>query len=190
MGRVGAPVVVENVVLLVLAARDDLGGASGQLVLNLVDDRDNERSNELEDEDGQLLLQLLNNLGQNRDLGNGLRDVLEKLVMKLDDGHDLLEDVADVGGKLLGIPRRHAHVLHLGRLGVVLQVINLVLLIAQQAIGNLVEQVAEDAGVIVAALLQCSLKILNLALRHLIRHCSFVSSQRHRKDGGKTYLHQ
>jgi hypothetical protein len=60
--RIGAPVVVEHNVLLIFAAFDNLHRSRRQLVLDLIDDRDNERGNDREHKDGQLLLELLNEL--------------------------------------------------------------------------------------------------------------------------------
>ena len=56
VGGVGRAVVVEDNVLLVLAALDNLGSSSGKLVLDLFDDRDDKRRNDGEDKAGQLLL--------------------------------------------------------------------------------------------------------------------------------------
>ena len=173
MSRVSGVVVFKDVVLLVLGAVNDLGRASRQLVLDLRDHGEDKGANDLEDKEGHLLLQLRNDLGEDGDLGDGLREVLEELIVEFDGGHDLAEDLANVFGKLLGFPRRHGHVLHLGSLSAALEVVHLGLLVllAKQAVGDLVEQVAKKAGVVVLALRESSLQVLDLALDHLIRHC-------------------
>lgn len=51
MSRVRAVVVIEDDVLLVLAALNDLGRSSPQFILDLVDDRDDKGGNDGEDED-------------------------------------------------------------------------------------------------------------------------------------------
>ncbi|EPE06016.1 hypothetical protein F503_02845 [Ophiostoma piceae UAMH 11346] len=171
VGGVRAVVVVEDNELLGLAALDDLRGARGQLGLDLLDDRHDKGSNNREDKDGQLVLELLNHLRQHGDLLDGLGDVLQNLVMVRDGGHDLVEDVLDVAGKLLGLARRHAHLLHLGSSGVALDVVHLLLLVAaaKDAVGNHVEQLRQHAGVGILALLQRALELLDLVLGQLVR---------------------
>ena len=169
MGRVGAVVILENDVLLVPGAVDDLGGTSGKLVLDLVDKRNHDRSNDLEDEKRELLLELLDDLGEDGDLLDSLRYGLEEIVVELDDRHNLTEDLLDVESKLLGLPGGHAHVLKLRVGSVFLDLVKLVLLVAaNQAIGDLVQKVAKKAGIAVAAGLKGSLEILDFALGHLI----------------------
>lgn len=169
VGRIGGLVVLKDDVLLVLAALDDLGGTGRKLVLNLVNDRDDERSNDGEDPERELLLELLDNLVEDGDLLDGARNSLEDVVVELDGGADVGKHVADVLGELLGIFRRDAHVLHLGSSRVLLDLVHLVLLVAtKNAIGDLVQEVAEVAGVLVAVLLEGALEVLELALGQLV----------------------
>lgn len=61
-------VLLEDNVLLVLAALNDLVGASLELSTKLADQGHNEGCHDREDELGKLLLKLLNDLGKNGDL--------------------------------------------------------------------------------------------------------------------------
>lgn len=61
---IGGVVVVEHNVLFLVATLDDLVGSSAKLVLDLVNDGDHERSNDREDKDAELFLELLYDLGQ------------------------------------------------------------------------------------------------------------------------------
>ena len=72
MSRVSGSIIIEYNVLLILAALNDLIGTGAELVLDLVDDGHNEWSNDGEDEDRKLLLELLNDLGEDWDLIDGL----------------------------------------------------------------------------------------------------------------------
>jgi hypothetical protein len=176
VSRVTGVVVFKDDVLLVLGAVNDLGRASRQLVLDLRNHGEDKGTDDLEDKEGHLLLKLLDDLGEDGDLGDGLREVLEELIVEFDGRHDLPEDLANVFGKLLGLSRRHGHVLHLGSLGVALEVVQLglLVLVTKQAVGDLVEQVAKKAEVVVLALLESSLQVLDLALDHLIGHCHLL----------------
>lgn len=111
VGRVGRAVVSEDDVLLLLAALYDLSRSSPQFILDLVDDRNDEGSNDGKDENRQLLLKLLNDLGQDGDFVNGLGNTLHDIVVQLDGWHDLLEDLLDVESVLLRLPGGNAHVL-------------------------------------------------------------------------------
>ena len=171
MGRVVAAIVAEDDVLLVLAALDDLRGAGSQLALDLVDDGDDKGGDDGEDKDGQLVLDLLDELGQDGDLLDGFGDLHDNLVVELDDGHDLLEDLLDVAGKLLGLARRDTHVLHLGRVRVVLNVVHLLLVpAAQDAIRDLVQEILKKAGILRLAVLQGALELLDLVLGQFVGH--------------------
>ena len=63
MGGIGGAGVVKDNVLLIHAALDDLLRSSLEFGSDLMDNGDDERSNEREDEHGELLLQLFENLG-------------------------------------------------------------------------------------------------------------------------------
>ena len=177
MGRVGGSVVFKDNVLLVLAALDNLIGTGAELVLDLVDDRDDEGGNDGEDKNRELLFELLENLWQDGNLVNGLGDALNNFIMELDGGHDLLEDALDVLRVLLGLTWRNLHLLHLSGASVVLDVVHLLLLVvaSKETIGDFVKEVSEDAGVLVLALLECALELLNLVLSQLIGHWCPVS---------------
>lgn len=171
MGRIGAVVVLKDDVLLVLAALNDLGGTGGKLVLDLLQHRKDKRRDNLEHEERQLLLELLENLGQDGHLRDLLGQVLEQLVVELDGRHDLAEHLAHVVGQLLGFLGRNGQVLHLGRLGVLLQLVDLVLigLAAEDAVGDLVEELAQKAGVRLLAVDEGAFEVRELALDHLVR---------------------
>lgn len=172
MSRVGGLVIVKDDMLLVVARLNDLVGAGAQFVLDLADDWHNEGCNQREHKDRKLVLELLNDLGQDGDLLDLLRDLLDNLIVELNRRHYLLEDVLDVQGILLRVPRRDGRLLHLRRVCVALQLLHLALLVvaAKQARGDLVEQVAQDAGVPLRALLQRALKLLNFVLGQLVGH--------------------
>ncbi|KAI6761460.1 hypothetical protein HG531_002013 [Fusarium graminearum] len=133
-------VIVKDDVLLALTACDDLIGTGLELVADLLDERNDERSNNGEDEDGKLLLQLLNDLGQDRNSLHGGGDALHDVVMELNSRHDLLKDILDVLSELLRVTRRNSGVLHLSSSGAVLEFVNSVtlVLVTEDAIGDLV----------------------------------------------------
>lgn len=141
MGRIGARIIAENNVLLTFAALDNLAGASLQFAANLANQGHNEGSNDGKDEFGELLLQLLYNLGQNGDLANGGVNTLHDVVMKLDNGHDLSKNVLNIDGEFFGVTRRDGCVFNLSGISVGLNLINplSLVLIAEDAVGNLVE---------------------------------------------------
>ena len=169
VGGVCAPVVVEDDVLLVLAALDDLGRSSAELVLDLLEDGDDKRRHDGERPDRHLFFELLNNLGKDGDLLNGRADVLHELVVELNGGHDLPIYVLAILGKLLRIPWRNGSVLHLRVGGVILDIVHLSLLVtAKKAIWDLVEQVLDDASVVLSVVLQRALELVDLALGQFV----------------------
>lgn len=167
---VGRSIIVENDVLLTLTARDNLFRTSLELIADLVNERNDERSNDGEDEDRELLLQLLDDLGQHGDSLHSARNALHDVVVELNSGHDLLKDILDVLSELLGVARRDACVLHLSSSSVVLEFINSVtlVLITKNAIRDLIQQIAKHAGVGFGTLLESALKLLNLVLGQLV----------------------
>lgn len=167
---------MEDNVLLSLAALNDFIGASLELVANLPDEGNDERGNEAEDENSKLLLQLLNNLRQNGDLLESIRNALHDIVMEFNGGHDLLESLLDVESELLRLSGRDGHVLHLGSRGIVLKLIDLItlMLISKNAVGDLVKQISEQASVRLASLLKGTLKLLNFILSELVRNCEHL----------------
>jgi hypothetical protein len=89
--------------------------------------------------------------------------------VEFDCWHHLLEDLLDISGKFLRVSRRNAHVLHLGGLGVALDVLHLLFLIASEQIRrDLVQQIPEEAGIIVAVSLKSTLELLDLVLGELV----------------------
>lgn len=172
VSRVRAAVVSEDDMLLILAALNDLGRSGSQLILDLVDDRNNKGSNHGEDKNRKLLLQLFNDLGQDRNLLNSTGDALEDLVVQLNGGHDLLEYLLDVACILLRVPGRDAHVLKLGIIRVTLDVMDLLLLVAftEDAARDLVQKVLQNAGVAVPTVLEGALELLDLVLGQFVRH--------------------
>lgn len=173
VGRVTRVVIFEHNVLLSFAALNDLLRASLELAADLVDKGDNEGSNEREDEDGQLLLELLDDLGQDGNLLKSGRDTLHDFIVELDGGHHLLEDILDVDGELLGLTGRDGGVLHLslGCIGLELVDALTLVLVAKDAVRDLVEKISEHAGVCLASLLEGALKLINLVLGQLIGDC-------------------
>lgn len=173
VGWVTRVVIFEHNVLLSLAALNDLFGASLELAADLVDEGDNERSNEGEDEDGQLLLELLDDLGQDGNLLKSGRDTLHDFIVELDGWHYLLEDILDVDGELLGLTGRDGSVLHLSLSCIGLELVDALtlVLVAKDAVRDLVEKISEHAGVCLASLLEGALKLVNLVLGQLIGDC-------------------
>ncbi len=91
--------------------------------------------------------------------------------MELDDRHDLLEDLLDVAGELLGLARGDMHVLHLGRVRVVLDVVHLLLVpAAQDAIRDLPQESLKQAGILRLAVLQGALELVDLVLGQFVGH--------------------
>lgn len=166
-------VIFEHNVLLSLAALNDLLGTSLEFVADLVDEGDNEGSNEREDEDGQLLLELLNDLGQDGDLLKSGRDTLHDFIVELDGGHHLLEDILDVDGELLRLTGRDGGVLHLSLSCIGLELVDAftLVLVTKDAVRDLVEKISEYTGICLASLLEGALKLVNLILGQLIGDC-------------------
>ena len=170
VGRVGRAVVMEDDVLLLLAARDNLIRARLHLAPNLPQNGEDERSDDGEDEGRQLLRELLHKLGQDRDLLRGVVDTLHNAIVPFDNWHDLLEDVLDVARELFGLLGRDLHLL-LGRSGIGLELLDLLVLIhsAKYAAGNFVENIAEQTRVLLRGVLEGSLQLLDFVLGELVR---------------------
>lgn len=113
MRWIGTVVIVEDNVLLVLAAGYNLRGSGAKFVLDLLDDGNNERCHNRENPHRHLVLELLDDLRQNGDFLDCLADALQEFVVEFDSRHYLLEDLLDILGKLFGLPRRDRRVLHL-----------------------------------------------------------------------------
>jgi hypothetical protein len=77
VGGISPIVLLEHNVLLVLAALNDLIRASLELCTELADKRDDERRHDREDELGELIFELLDDFGKNRDLLEGSGDTCE-----------------------------------------------------------------------------------------------------------------
>ena len=97
--------------------------------------------------------------------------------MKLDGWHDLLEDRFHVLRVLLRLAWRDLHLLHLGGAGIVLDIIHLLLLVitTKEAVGNLIEEISENSGVLVLALLERALELLDFVLSQLVGDWPLVS---------------
>lgn len=173
VGGVRRVVIREHNVLSSLAAVYDLIGASLHLRAELLHNGNNGGSNNAKDPDGQLLLQLLDNLGQNRDPLNGRRDSLEDAVVELDSRHDGLEHLSNVDSKGLGVTRRDRSGLHLSGRSVGLDLIDFVALMlsAENTVGNLIKKLTKDTGVLVLGLLKSSLQLLELVLGQFVGDC-------------------
>jgi hypothetical protein len=165
-------IVVEDNVLLTLTASNDLIRTSLELIADLLDERNNERSNDGEDEDGELFLQLLDDLGEHRNLLHSTRNALHDVIVEFNSRHDLLKDILDVDGEFLGITRRHSGVLHLSSSSIVLELVDPVtlVLIPKDAIRDLIQKVTKHAGVRLGTLLESTLELLNFVLSELVGH--------------------
>ena len=170
MGRVGRVVVVEDNQLLVATALDNFRGTGSELLLDLADDGQDERSEQRKDKDVELLGELLEKIGQDGDLFDGLVDAHHKLVMELEDGVDLALDFLELLSPLFGLFRRELHVAHLSGGSVALQLINLtgLVLAAEKARGKSLEELLEQTSVLVLRSIDDALELLNLGLSGLV----------------------
>lgn len=172
MSGIRRVVVIKDNVLLLLTALNDLRRSGLQLVPNLVNQRNDEGGNDGKDKDGELLLQLLNDLGKDRDVFNGTANALHDAIVEFDNGHDLLVDLLDVDGELFGISGRNGLGFLLGGSRIVLNLVKLfsLVVIAQDARGQVVEQVLEQASIAGLAFVEGSLKFVNFILSQLVRY--------------------
>lgn len=170
VGGIGRVVVVEDNQLLVATALDDFGRTSGELLLDLADDRQDERSEQREDKDVELLCELFKKVRQDGDLLDGLVDAHHKLVVELKDGVDLVLNVLELLGPLFGLFRRELHVAHLSGGSVALQLINLagLILAAEEARRKSLEEFLEQTGVLVLRTIDDALQLLNFGLSGLV----------------------
>lgn len=158
-----------------------------------MDKRNQEWSDDGENEHGQLLLELLNDLGQHRDLFNSVRNALHDIIVKFNGRHDLSEHLLDIDGELLRLTRGDGGVRHLSRRRIFLQLVDLVtlVLVSKDAVRDLVKKVTEHAGISPGTLLQSTFKLLNLVLGELIGNLKDVSDIIFGQwSKSKTYLHQ
>lgn len=179
MGGVAAVVIVEDNVLLLFAALDDFLGTGLELIPDLVNQWHDELSNDGKDKNGQLLFQLLEDLGENRNFLNGRGNLLHDIVVILDDRHDLSKELFDVSRELFGISRRNGHVLHVRGIGIVLDLIDLLglLLVIENPIRDLVKQIPEHACVAVLALLEGAFELINFILGQFVGDWQKISSK-------------
>lgn len=170
MSRVIRVVVIEHNVLLLLAALDDLVRTGSKLITDLMNQGHNEWRNDGENENRKLFFKLLDDLWKNRNLLHRRVDGLHNIIVELYGGHDLVVAVLDVHGELLRVTRRHSSVLHLSRIGVSLNFINLLtmILVPKDATGYLIKEFSQQASVSVLAVLKSTLKFINLILSQLI----------------------
>ena len=115
MSRISRIIVMEDNQLFVLAALDNLRTTSVQLRLDLVDNRENEWSQEGEYEDVDLLFKLLNKIRKNGNLLNSFGDRLHELVVPFDDWIDFLRRLLHLSGKGFRLTGRDSHLRHLSR---------------------------------------------------------------------------
>lgn len=161
---------MEDNQLLVATALDDFGRTSSKLLLDLADNRQDKRSEQREDKDVELLGELLEKIGQDGDLFDGLVDAHHKLVVELEDGVDLVLNVLELLGPLFGLFRRELHVAHLSGGSVALQFINLagLILAAEEARRKSLEEFLEQTGVLVLRTIDDAFKLLNFGLGGLV----------------------
>lgn len=161
---------MEDNQLLVATALNDLRGTGGELLLDLADDGQDERSEQREDKDVELLGELLEKIGQDGNLFDSFVDAHHKLVVELQDGVDLALDVLELLGPLFGLLGRELHVAHLSGGSVALQLINLagLILAAEKAGGKSLEELFEETGVLVLRTIDDAFQLLNLGLSGLV----------------------
>lgn len=118
-----------------------------------------------------LLLELLEDLGKNRDLLKRLRDVLEDLIVELDDRHDLSKDLLNLLCELLRLTRRDVHLFHLGGSVVVLDLVEPLLLVpANEPRRKLVQEIFQSTVVVPLVVIKGLLQLLDLILGEFVRH--------------------
>ena len=102
-------VIIKDNKLLVFGALDDLRGAFVQLGLDLVDDRHDNGSEEAEDKDIDLALDVLDEGRQDGNLLNSLSYLLHKVIVPLDNGVDLLGHLLHLARKRFWLARGDVH---------------------------------------------------------------------------------
>jgi hypothetical protein len=170
MGRVRRVVVVENDMLLFLAALDYFVGSRLQFGLDLVNQGHDKGRDDGEDENRQLLLQLFDNLGKDRDSFNRGANALHDAIVEFDGGHDRPVNILDVYGEFLGILWRDWLVFFLDGGCIRLDLVELVSLIASRkdAGRELAEERLKKARISILAFVKCSLKLVDLVLSQLV----------------------
>ena len=91
--------------------------------------------------------------------------------MELDDRVDLLHDLLDLPGELLGLLGCDVHVLHLGCVGIGLELVclrALVFVTTEDARRNLLKDVLQEGGIRVLGMADGTLKLLELRLGGLV----------------------
>lgn len=179
VGGIGVVVVGENSHLVLLAALDDLARAGVQLILNLRDDGHYVRRQQRENEEVDLVLELLNEFGQNWNLVDSRRDALHDVVVELDDRVDLLHDIVNLPCEGLRFLGTDVHVLHVRSVGVRLELVRftswVIASTAKDAWGNLLEDVLEQRSIRVLSMTDSAFKLLELRL------CSLVAELAHHR---------
>lgn len=123
-----------------------------------------------EDENRQLLLQLFDNFGEDRDPLNRRANALHDAIVEFNGGHDRPENILDIHGEFFGILWRDWLVFFLGGGCVRLDLVEFVSLIASRknTRGELAEESLKEAGISHLAFVKCSLKLVDLVLSQLI----------------------
>ena len=175
MSWVRGIVIIKHNVLLFLAALDHFRGTGLKLGLDLLDDWKNVRREDREDEDVHLILELFDQVWQYRDFLNSLIDCFDQSIMPLQYWKDLLLHIIQKPGPLLGFARGDIFIMLLSivRLGLKpVHFICLVVLVAQQSIGNLAEQILQETlgGRAALRIRDNTFQSLYLRLSGLIRH--------------------
>ena len=167
---VGRTVVVEYDQLLFTTALDDLRRTSRELLLDLADDGQDKRRKQRENEDIELLGKLLKKIGQDGDLLDGLIDAHHELVVKLEDGVDLVLDLLELLGPFLRSSGLKLHVGHLGGGSVALQFVNFagLILATEKTRWKGLEKLLEQTGVLILRVIDDALQLLNLRLSSFV----------------------
>lgn len=177
MGRVRRVFIIENDMLLFLAALNDFERSRLEFILDLMNQRHNKGRDDGEDENGELLLQLFDNLGENGDPLNRRADALHDAIVKLNGRHDCSVDILDIHGEFFGILWRDWLVLFLGGGCVRLNLVELVSMVAsgKDTGGEFAEKSLKEARISHLAFIKSSFKLVNLILSQLIGYWRSIS---------------
>lgn len=145
MCRVRAAIVVEYDMLLLSTALDDFGGARLQLSLDLLDNGEDVGRDDRKYKHVDLLLNLLNQIRDDRNLLDGLVDGFDEVIVPFQDRQNLLVNLVQVTSPFFRFTGRDILVVLLGILRLSFEVIHFVRFLitaaTDQAFRDLAEQV-------------------------------------------------